>query len=429
MSKSNTDLLENNSKIAERFILLGLLLTNLGNALHLLVLGKFLYDLFGSSAVFGGAIAIEQILAVVITIIAGPIVDQWNPVRSVVWTDTLRGVFISTASVLLFLQPSLVFVYAMILVIQMGKPFYKSGIFATEIHLITEDRRAHFNSYSVSVMQLGAFLGMGLAGLIITYSDTRWGFLINGFSFLLSALCVHLASHYQNEKYDHTPSKKLSFGSDFFRSFVKDWMAMVEILKAKKVFLPVLLINSIDHALPQAFNVLLVPLVVFKLMNQSYWLSALDSCFAIGAILAGLVAGKYILKLGLRTGVMHGLMIQSLAFGLIYFTASSALLIVACLLFGLGNTISWTAWQTWMQNNSTKTERGKISLFRHLIISGFTAALIPVVTFLEKSSFDKAALFVTLVPLVGILATMIFSPYMGFISVESKGAQSVKVGV
>lgn len=113
-------------KRSEALLLSGILATNFGNASHILLVGKYLFDLTGSAKSFGLALAFEQVMALCATLLAGPLVDRWNPYRTLVITEILRGLLVSSVGLIVLTNPSALWIYAMILAIQLGRPFYKS---------------------------------------------------------------------------------------------------------------------------------------------------------------------------------------------------------------------------------------------------------------------------------------------------------------
>lgn len=402
---------------AEWLLLTGIFATNMGNAMHILVLGKWIFDLTGSAKAFGGALAFEQVMGFIIGLLAGPLVDRLSPARAVIWTDFFRGILVLICGGLTFAIPELGVLYLMILAIQMGKPFYKSGIFAAEIQLIPEERRAHYNSRTVTFMQAGSFVGMWMAGILISLSMTRWGFVLNGLSFFASAASLLLAEKFVGSTESaseaqvstmeaHIQSKGLVQG--FFAGFVRDWLEVIKILREKKEIAVAFLLNSFDMALPQVFNVLLVPLVALKLQNQPFWISGLDSAFAVGAGLSGLIAGSWIISKGIRFGAWAGLLMQSLGFVFISYFQQEVLIVVACFLFGFFNTISWSAWQTWLQKNVTKSERGKLSVVRHMSNSALTAIVVLIAGHLITIGVSETALFAAACAFVASSLTLLF---------------------
>ena len=409
-----TSLKYNRITTAEKLLLLGIFLTNIGNAIHILCLARFLFNSTGSSLIFGGTIVFEQIFAVGLSLIAGPFVDRSCPLKTVIFSDFVRGLLVCLIALVLLQKSSIVFICIMVTCIQMGKPFYKSGIFSSEIILIPEERRPDYNSLSASISQAGNFVGMAIAGFIISTMDSRWGLFMNGVSYLLSAMTVYFASKVarpntlllSSEKFSKN-EKRLPQSSHIHR-FTVDWMEAIIIIKKNLKLIPAFLIAGLDIALPQVFNVLLIPLVATKLNNTSFWISFLDSCFALGAIISGLIVGKFMMRKTIKFGAISGIGIQGLGFLITTFFNHPSILILACFLNGMGNTTSWSAWQTWMQSNIPGKERGRLTVIRHMSSSLVTAGCVTLVSLGEHNSYFYGALLAAIIPFLSILGIISF---------------------
>src|SRR3712207_4624091 len=114
-----------------RWTLASVFITNIGNGMHTLAVGKLLYDQTGSIVAFGGVIIAEYIINFLVQILAGPLVDRNQPKAVITLTDLSRGLFILLASLMISLSYDLYgWVFATVLVINIGKPFYRSATFS-----------------------------------------------------------------------------------------------------------------------------------------------------------------------------------------------------------------------------------------------------------------------------------------------------------
>lgn len=395
------------------WLLMGILFTNIGNAVHILTLAKWTYDLTGSSKVFGGALAFEQLAGFGMGIIAGPIVDRLSPIKAVVWIDLIRGVLVTIVGLLTLYFPSIGLVYWMILAIQMGKPFYKSGLFALEIHLVPETIRTNYNARTVSFMQIGALSGVWLAGFLISRSEVQWGFVINGISFIGSAISLSIAERINGDDILITTTSEFDRGLKPYwlkatQVIFEEWASAFRLLNKKKDLAVAIILNSFDTALPQIFNVLLIPLVALKLKNEVFWISGLDSSFSIGAGIAGFAIGGWINKNGIRFGVCLGLGLQAISLILLWFFDHSLFIAISCACFGIFNTISWTSWQTWLQRQLSREDRGKVAILRHMSNSALTALCVLIAGFLAIKGTHLIIVFAALCAFCAFSGSLLF---------------------
>ena len=80
---------------AAYWVLASVLITDIGNGMHTITIGKLLYDRTGSVAAFGSVIIAEYILNFLLQTLAGSMVDRGSPKAICVWADIVRGIFIS----------------------------------------------------------------------------------------------------------------------------------------------------------------------------------------------------------------------------------------------------------------------------------------------------------------------------------------------
>lgn len=401
-----------NRRSSEFLLLTAILFTNLGNACHLLVLGKFLFDLTGGIRSFGQALVLEQVFAIAVSLVAGAFIDRWPVVRSVVLTEALRGLAVIASGLLLWVSPGVALIYLMILAIQIGRPFYKSGYFALEIALIQRDRLPHYNSRSVSFMQLGSILGMWIAGAFIAWQIPVWGFVLNGLTFLISAVCTHFAGKDFDQATGWSPSSaqvgSCSAQAGVFSSIVTDWKRALAIAREDLRLVGGLVLGGLDFALAQVFNVLLILIVMTRLSGDAFWLSALDSGFAVGAMLVGSFAGYLVQWRGKAFAILFGISMQTLCFVILGIGENGISLLLGAALLGAANTVSWTGWQTWLQEKAPKNVRGKISVLRHLITSVTVAAFVAMASRLEGRGLEFVAGAIFFIAGTWVIATTIF---------------------
>src|SRR5579871_2387659 len=85
-----------------RWTLGSVFITNIGNGMHTLTVGKLLFDRTGSAVAFGGVFIAEYVINFLIQLFAGSLVDRSDVKKVVTVTDVGRGVFIIGASLLIW---------------------------------------------------------------------------------------------------------------------------------------------------------------------------------------------------------------------------------------------------------------------------------------------------------------------------------------
>ena len=73
-------------------------LTNIGNGMHTIVVGKLLYNMTGNVTAFGWVILFQHIFNSIVQLFAGSFVDRGNPKKIMIVADFVRGIAIIVAS-------------------------------------------------------------------------------------------------------------------------------------------------------------------------------------------------------------------------------------------------------------------------------------------------------------------------------------------
>lgn len=247
-------------------------------------------------------------------------------------------------------------------------------------------------------MQVGSFLGIWFGGWLIYRKHVPMGFVINGLSFLASAMSLTIV----------TKGRKPSAVSSKQTRILNDWREILQHFFREKKLLAASFIASADFVLPQAFNILLAPLVFYRFSDDPFWLSTLDSCFAAGAGAAGIFAGHFIHKKGIQVSSVLGFSLQAFSLLALALVTTKAQIIFAILLFGTANTLSWTSWQTWIQTHVKKAHRGRFSLVRHLINSLMTAACALLIGTVISSSLRQTIILASIFAFVSLIGSCLF---------------------
>lgn len=93
--------------IPARYLILSNFITNIGNGIHILIVGKLLYDITGTLMSFAFVIIFEYVIKIILQLFAGSMVDKGNPKRIALISDFVRGIILILAG--FFLSASSVY--------------------------------------------------------------------------------------------------------------------------------------------------------------------------------------------------------------------------------------------------------------------------------------------------------------------------------
>lgn len=363
------------------WLLVGVLGTTIGDGLHTITVGRLLYDQTGSATAFGGLIVFEQLLTLLTQLVAGPWIDRRSPRLTGIGVEALRGSLICGASIALFLRPSdlSLAVVVMAIAIKVGRPFYRSSIFALSPLAVAPSRLARFNASLSMCQQGGALLGVAIAGPLFFAFGAPAAFFVNGLSFLFSAATITFVA------VDVEPHQSAA------TSMLGNWTEILLLLRRAPGLSWHIIISGFDQLGVAMFNLMLMPIVATRCGDSAYWLSLLDGAYAVGAIVAGLLpsvgAGR-----GARIAIALGISGQTAGFALLAFCENRYVTVAVAAAIGAAATLSWTAAMTTLQLRARGPIKGRIAILRGASTAVSTALIVPTLGRLAHVSLTAALL-------------------------------------
>jgi DHA3 family macrolide efflux protein-like MFS transporter len=202
----------------------GQVISQFGDRLTQMALIGLVYRFQQSSAVGLAKIMSLPIVAVfLISPIAGVYVDRWNKQKIMYLSDFLRAIFIVAIPLLAFYLQSLSVTYVLIFLSFCIGRFFIPAKLAIVPELVDEDQVLLANSLVSTTAMIAAVLGFGLGGFIVEKMGVTWAFMIDGGTFLLSALAIRLMS--LREKKGFRAVELLYAGKDAFTHVKKDFIS------------------------------------------------------------------------------------------------------------------------------------------------------------------------------------------------------------
>jgi hypothetical protein len=387
-----------------RLLLGALLVSNVGNGMQTLAVGQLLYERTGSVAAFGAVIVAEYLVLFLTNALAGAWADRSDPARTLAVVDGVRALGVLLASLMLLGEDLLLASMLLLtVVVQVGKPFNKAARFVLEPALIPPGQLARYNGLSVSCIQLGQLLGIGLAGLVLSRWSAPLAIAFNGLSFLLASLaCLLLPA---------VPRAELAAprAGAWLAAIWQDWRDLLRYLR-RAPGLPTLLAASAgDYLTPSFLNLFLVLLVALHFQGNPYGLSILDGCFAVGAMLGGLLVERAAARLDARTCALVGLGGQGLAFLLLALAGGAAPAALLTLCIGISTALSYSALTLTLQLRVRGGPyKGRVALARSLVAALFACIALPAAGWIAGHSLALALAAAGLVCL-GFAALVFFS--------------------
>jgi hypothetical protein len=226
---------------------------------------------------------------------------------------------------------------------------------------------------------------VAVAGVVLE----RWGatpaFLINGLSFLFSALTAAVIT-----PPEAAPEVPPAAAAQAPQHLLQAWTEVAVLLRTQAGLVWHLVLGTADSVAVYLFNLLIVAVVAARLGGSAEWLSAIEVAFAVGAIASGAVVDRLSARWDSRVSVVIGIGGQAAAFALLGLQRDTLLTLPLAFALGACNTISWTVVVTSLQLRVGKHVKARIGTARNLLTALITVGLVPLVSTLQLASLEWA---------------------------------------
>ncbi|MFD2169562.1 MFS transporter [Tumebacillus lipolyticus] len=175
------------------YLLFGLLFSRLGNNIYLLALPWLAYDLTGSSVQMGTVFAFETLPYILLLPLGGVIIDRSDR-RKIMMVCDIARMFLVVSIPLLYWADllSMPYLYVLSFVLSTLSFFVDISMSAIIPNLVDKDDLIKSNGRLQLVDNTIRLLGPIIAGALIASIGTPASIFLNGFSYLIMAVCVFL---------------------------------------------------------------------------------------------------------------------------------------------------------------------------------------------------------------------------------------------
>ena len=275
-------------------LLLGKIISNIGNAIHSVAVTWYILTLVGEQG-SGTLIALLSICIFIPTIIFGPIsgvfVDKINRKKIIVGTDYIRGVLILILALLTYLEiVPLISLFIITSLNALFGTFFNPAVSASIPNVVHEDHLVKANSLNGMTVQLSFILGTAIAGFLYMYIGILGIFILNGISFILSGVSEMFINIPDNTKERNTED------NNFNSTFIKDFKEGIKYIKGQRAILILLGFALVLNFLFNPIAIILLPKIVkFTLGLGSKEYGIIEAMFSVGAI-AGMLLISFLPK-------------------------------------------------------------------------------------------------------------------------------------
>jgi DHA3 family macrolide efflux protein-like MFS transporter len=390
-----------------RFLWLGQIVSNFGDALTYLTLVLYINRLTG-----GDTQAIAWLLMALalptatVGLVAGVFVDRWQRKRVMVISDILRG-FLTLGLVIAVSTNQLWLIYLLAFCHASVGAFFAPARSAVIPLIVPKDGLLAANSLSQMSAVFFRVLGTAVAGVLVgTLAAFNVAFVIDAVTFFLSAFFISRILLTGKEQLEKGASPTVS-------AILAELKDGVLLIAGSRILLGILVAVSVTMLGLGSVNVLLAPFVVNDMGLPETWFGALEFAQSAAMILSGIFITALASRFKSTTLISAGLLVLGVV--LAWFSRSSAMwqLFLVMFLMGLASTPINAGIATIMQTSVANDILGRVSAALHAVmntmslvsmfLAGSMAALIGV-----RNVFLVAGI---LVAVAGIASWWVFKGY------------------
>ncbi|OGO78702.1 MAG: hypothetical protein A2Y23_08560 [Clostridiales bacterium GWB2_37_7] len=296
----------------------GKLVSLMGSYIYSFAISLYILKVTGSGTSFAFSIFIGTIPRVLLSPIAGSLSDRVDKKKMIVGLDFLSGfVLLGLLALSLIYGIRLPFIYAASFILSVISTFFNNCFNAAIPSLVTDKSLMKINAYGRSIDSVSQILGPVMGGMVFGLISMKLFFLMNGVSFILSAISEMFIDFNYNKARE---SKSEGNAKLCLRTVWEDIKEVVVFIKGNKILSVVMPFSiSCNFFLAASFSVVL-PFVVNNVLGMSsVQYGMIEGAFPVGMLVTAIIISKLPEKEKNRKGLFIGIMgmgVLSIAMGL-----------------------------------------------------------------------------------------------------------------
>jgi MFS transporter, DHA3 family, macrolide efflux protein len=198
----------------------GQLVSILGDVVYSIALGFWILATTGSTGLMGGLMAASMLPRILVSPVAGVIVDRFDRRMLMIWMDLIRGAAVVAVGIVALTGSLQVWmVFAAGILIGLCGAFFSPSVSSVIPDLTGKTRVVQANSVFSMLQTGGNIVGNSVGGVLFQVLGAPFLFLFNGLSYLFSAGCLAFA---RVPRVVHA-QEKMHFGDDLKKGFSFVW--------------------------------------------------------------------------------------------------------------------------------------------------------------------------------------------------------------
>lgn len=264
----------------------GKLISLFGQSVYTFAVGLYVLNQTGSGLSFAITLILGMIPTVIIMPFAGVLADRMNRKFIVILMDFLNAtLFFGLYLMTLFSPLNLFQIYLSTFIMTIFTTVFAVSMEAALPDIVSGQKLLTMNSLSKIVNSLSLILGPVIGGLIYALADIQFFILINGFSFLLSAILEIGIDFKYNQKAMKDDTGKIQIVEDIKEAF--QYMQT-----QKQIFQLFVILISVNFFISLSISVPLPYIINNVLKLSPNYFGIIEGAFSVGVILGAVLIGK-----------------------------------------------------------------------------------------------------------------------------------------
>jgi len=342
----------------------GIGISNVGAWVYLIALNLIILSETGSPL----AIALLYILSPIATICSnawsGSLIDRLNTRRLMMGIDAFRAICIALIPFL----PSLIYVYVLAFIINMGSAIFQPTSMVYMTKLIPEQDRQRFNALRSFINSCGSLIGPAIAGILFWMGTPYTAIHVNAVALFISAFIIMMLPNVDSRLKEIEGQR---FTWDMIKSdvrivfnFSKD---NIYVTKIYVLFCCTTLFMTAIDSLEAAFAK-----GILSISDTNY--GFLLSVFGAGIIIGSIINSVFSKQLAVNHLIGIGTIFTSLGYIVLYSSSGFISAVPGVFLIGFDVTFANTGYLTFYQNHVPVTMMGRFGSIFSVIEAVFIVA-------------------------------------------------------
>lgn len=273
---------------------LGKFISIFGTSIYTFAIGLYVLKITGSGLSFATTLFLGLVPIIIFNPIAGVMADRFNKKKIVITMDLLNGLlFIALYFISLKHGLSLGMIYVSAFLTTVFVTFFGISMEAAKPNIVLESKLIYINSVNKIIDSVSSILGPIIGGVIFAFVDIKSFILVNGLSFIFSAILEIFIDFKYNFKEKNSNEAKIGLINDVKEGvqYIIERKGIVQIIN---IFIVINFFISFSVTVPLPFIIN----NVLKLAPEEF--GFIQSSFPIGMIVGAIFVKKAVEKVSHR---------------------------------------------------------------------------------------------------------------------------------